>query len=97
MYFLVLLQDLHPDHAVDHEPFIDSLIARNVILLGGGFDDPPRPGIGAAYVLRHDSLAEAEATVATDPLVRSGAVIATVTAWDLVGINAAAIDPDLQV
>jgi uncharacterized protein YciI len=95
MYFLVMLQDLHTERSADHEPFIDSLIARNTILLGGGFLDPPRPGIGAAYVLHCAGHAEAAAIVATDPLVRIGAVTATISAWDLVGINTAAIDPDL--
>jgi uncharacterized protein YciI len=95
VYFLVLLQDLRTDRTVDHEPFIDSLIERNLILLGGPFVDEPEAGVESAYVLRCETRAEAEAIVATDPLVSSGAVTATVSTWDLVGINTGAIDPDL--
>ena len=79
----------------DHEPFIDSLVDRNVILLGGPFDGEPVAGISAAYVLRCRDIDEARAVVATDPLVAARAVVATVTRWDLVGINLDAIDDDL--
>lgn len=54
--------------------------------------EPPVPGVSAAYVLRCDGLAEAEAIVASDPLVAEGAIPA-LSRWDLVGINTRAIDP----
>ncbi|TFV67504.1 UNVERIFIED_ORG: hypothetical protein E4P37_02590 [Bacillus sp. AZ43] len=61
-------------------------------LMGGplGEDD-------AAYVLRCDSLDEARAVVATDPLVSSGACAATVAPWQLIGVDPRLIDPDLVV
>jgi uncharacterized protein YciI len=95
VYFLVLLQDLRLDRTVEHEPFIDSLIERNLILLGGPFVDEPEAGVESGYILRCESRAEAEAIVATDPLVAGGAVTATISPWDLIGINTGAIDPDL--
>jgi uncharacterized protein YciI len=94
VYFLVLLTDRAdaPAQPPDHEPFVDSLVERGLVLLGG----PLEPG-GAAYVLRCGSLAEARAVVAEDPLVTSGAVTATVAPWDLVGIDPRLVDPDLVV
>jgi hypothetical protein len=92
-YFLVLLRErAETAGEIDHEPFIDSLVERNLVLLGGGFTEPPLDGVAAAYVLRCGTRTEAEAVVATDPLVASGACTATVTGWDLVGINTAAVD-----
>jgi hypothetical protein len=44
-------------------------------------------------VLRCSSLEEAQAVVATDPLVNSGSVTVAVAEWDLVGIDARLIDP----
>lgn len=98
MYVLVLLTEspTTPAHDVDHEPFVDSLIQRNAVLLGGTSATEPLPGVTAAYVLRCTDLAEARALVATDPLVSTGAARPTLTAWDLVGINPAAIDPALE-
>jgi uncharacterized protein YciI len=94
MYFLVLLRDAAPEPPeVDHEPFIDWLDERNLVLLGGPFEPEPSPGISAAYVLRCASREEAEGIVALDPLVSSGACKPTVVEWQLVGINRAAIDP----
>jgi uncharacterized protein YciI len=95
VYFLVLLQESGSADDVAHEPFIDSLVERNLVLLGGDFDEEAFPGVTAAYVLRCGDLAEAEAVVATDPLVASGACEATVVGWDLVGVNLNAIDPYL--
>jgi hypothetical protein len=53
VYFLVLLQELSPAaDEVDHEPFIDSLDRRNLVLPGGPFDEPPIPDVTVAHVLR---------------------------------------------
>jgi hypothetical protein len=87
-YYLVWLRPTGRP-APDHEPFVDSLIERDAILLGGPV------GGAAAYVLRCAEKAEADRIVATDPLVTSGAATATVTEWQLVGVNLRAIDPDL--
>jgi uncharacterized protein YciI len=96
MYVLVLLTE-RPDAVgpvPDHEPFIDLLIERELVMLGG----PAEGGeAAAAYVLRCDSLAEAHEVVAADPLVRSGAMTASVSRWDLVGIDPRLIDRDLVV
>jgi uncharacterized protein YciI len=79
---------------VDHEPFIDSLIAEHLVLLGGDLVDSEQ-GVRAAYVLRCDDLAAAEAIVATDPLVTSGVMRAQLAEWQLVGIDLGAVDDDL--
>jgi uncharacterized protein YciI len=97
MYFLVLLQ-LSPDAPADvpeHEPFIDCLIERHVVLLGGGFDPEPADSVIGGYLLHVEDRAAAEAIVATDPYLTSGACTATITHWDLVAIDKEAIDPDL--
>jgi hypothetical protein len=100
LYFLVLLHDAEggpPRAEVEHEPFIDSLIARNAILLGGHFPEPVQPGVSAAYLLRCGTPGEAEAMAATDPLVVTGAAVASVHPWEIVGINPDAIDAGLIV
>lgn len=98
MYALVLLQETGAAvEEPDHEPFIDDLIERNMVLLGGPFDAAIVPGALAAYVLRCADRAEVDAVVATDPLVTSGAYLPAVVSWDLVGINLGAIDPGLTL
>jgi uncharacterized protein YciI len=79
---------------VDHEPFIDSLIAEHLVLLGGDLVDSER-GVRAAYILRCDDLAAAKAIVATDPLVTSGVMRARLAEWRLVGIDLRAVDAGL--
>jgi uncharacterized protein YciI len=79
---------------VDHEPFIDSLIAQHLVLLGGDLVDSEE-GIRAAYVLRCDDLAAAEAIVAADPLVTSGVMRPRLAEWQLVGIDLEAVDDQL--
>ena len=73
MYVLVTLLEgpKFGEVDVDHEPFIDSLIAEHLVLLGGDLVDAYQ-GVRGAYVLCCDDLAAAEAIVATDPLVTSG-------------------------
>jgi len=100
-YFLVLLSD-EPDGGVEdaiaraHEGFIDVLIARTAVLLGGGFETPVS-GFYAGYVLIADSIAAATAVAQDDPLVRDARVTCHVTEWRLVGIDTAAIDPNQTV
>ena len=96
MYFLVLLA-ASPDATgtpPEHEPFIDALIQRKLVLLGGPLDSEATV---AAYVLRCDSLADARDVVADDPLVSSGTVTATVLPWELVGVDLQMIDPAVVV
>jgi uncharacterized protein YciI len=97
VYFLVLMSG---DPAVDvpeHEPFVDSLIERGLVLLGGPVGEGALGAASVAYVLRCSSLAEARAVVDEDPLVRSGSVTATVAPWDLVGIDLRLVDSDLAL
>jgi hypothetical protein len=92
VYFLVLLTELpHGGAPPEHEPFIDALIERELILLGGPLEGTPSVG----YVLRCASLDEARSVVATDPLVSSGACTAAIAAWKLVGIDPRLINPAL--
>lgn len=99
MYFLVLLHEPSdkPDVEVDHESFVDSLIKSNVVLLGGPLPTSSEPGIWAAYVLVCASHDDAQAIVARDPLVTAGLAVATVTPWDVVAINTAAIAHELAI
>jgi hypothetical protein len=99
VYFLVLLHEpaSMPDIEVDHESFVDSLVKRNVILLGGSLPASSEPGIWAAYVLSCASHGDAQAIVASDPLVIHGLAVPTVTTWDLVAINTAAIASELAI
>jgi uncharacterized protein YciI len=77
-----------------HEEFIDSLIARNLVLLGGPF--ARRVGAAtAAYVLYCDSVGAAREIAAADPLAAAGVVTLEFVEWQLVGIDPAAIEPSL--
>jgi uncharacterized protein YciI len=95
-YVLVLLergpnagdQELHQ---AAHEDFIDSLIERHAILLGGSFGEDVGEADGA-YVLRCVGVEEAGAIAANDPLVVNGVVRARCVEWELVGIDPEAID-----
>jgi uncharacterized protein YciI len=97
VYVLVLLQNgknagEEALHAEAHERFIDGLIERHAVLLGGSFA-PAAGDAGAAYVLRCGGLEEARAAAAEDPLVAHGVVRAECVEWELVGIDPDAIDP----
>ena len=97
VYYLVLL---HPGEAASdadldarHETFIDDLIRRNEILLGGNLlprEDPP-----AAYLLVTDSRAQAEEVVGDDPYVRADVFRPRILEWRLVAINPEAVDERL--
>lgn len=95
-YVLVILRrggnaDDEPLHAEAHERYIDSLIERNLVLLGGGFAEAVGD-LDAAYVLRCGSLQEARELVATDPYVINDVARPDSVIWELVGINPDAID-----
>jgi uncharacterized protein YciI len=98
VYVLVLMNEVPgaaaglPEDA--HEGYIDSLIARNLVLLGGSFAG--RVGDAtAAYVLHCDSMSAAREIAADDPLAMAGAVKLEFVEWQLVGIDPAAIEPSL--
>jgi uncharacterized protein YciI len=96
MYVLVTLLEgpRFGEVEVDHEPFIDSLIAEHLVLLGGDVVASEQ-GVQAAYILRCHDLAAAEAIVATDPLVTSGVMSPQFAEWQLVGIDLEAVDDHL--
>lgn len=100
MYVLVLFtegpQPEDPEVVRSHEDFIDELIGRNQILLGGSFR-PRLDAVRAAYVLRVDSLDQARAITAEDPYFKHGCYRPQLVHWDLVGINLRAIDPELAM
>jgi uncharacterized protein YciI len=95
-YVLVILRrggnaDDERLHAEAHVRFIDSLIERNLVLLGGGFAEAVDDA-DAAYVLRCGSVEEAREIVATDPFVINDVARPEPVVWELVGINPDAID-----
>jgi uncharacterized protein YciI len=95
-YVLVILRrganaDNQQAYATAHERFIDSLITRNLVLLGGGFAESIDDA-GAAYLLRCSGVEEARQIAAADPYVDHDVVRAECVVWELVGINPAAID-----
>jgi uncharacterized protein YciI len=97
-YVLVILREgeqVEQEHAfaAEHEQFIDSLIERNLVLLGGAFAAPVGDA-NAAYLLRCGSVEEARAIAAEDPYVRGQVASPECVEWELVGINPDAIDPD---
>ena len=100
-YVLVVLREgeqVKQEHAfaAEHEQFIDSLIERNLVLLGGAFATPVGDA-DAAYLLRCGSIEEARAIVAEDPYVRGQVASPECVEWELVGINPDAIDPDAVI
>jgi uncharacterized protein YciI len=78
-------------HQAAHEAFIDSLIERHAILLGGSFGEDVGDATGA-YVLRCSGVEEAREIAAGDPLVVNGVARARCVEWELVGIDTDAID-----
>jgi uncharacterized protein YciI len=96
-YFLVLLQPVANAGAPpEHQPYVDSLVARNLVFLGGPFE-PRVGGADAAYLVYCDTLRDAQGIAAEDPLVTSGSMRAKVVEWQLVGINPDAIEPTLEL
>ena len=95
-YVLVILRaggnaDDAQAHATAHERFIDSLLERNLVLLGGGFAEPVGDA-DAAYLLRCSGVEEARRIAAADPYIAHDVVHAECIVWELVGINPEAID-----
>ncbi|MGH3084330.1 MAG: YciI family protein [Gaiellaceae bacterium] len=98
-YFLVVLKavpasDEEAQHADAHVAFIDSLIERRLVFLGGDFSEPV-DGITAAYLLRCGSIEEAEAIAADDPYAIHDVCEAEAVEWQLVGIDPQLIDSKL--
>lgn len=61
-----------------HIAFLEALRADGKLHMTGGFSD----GTGGAYVLNLESLEEAQALAATDPLATSHASVLTVYEWN---------------
>lgn len=79
-YLVVLMRRPGFDEALvaPHLAFLDDLRAQGLLELSGGFDDRS----GGAYLLRGlDSLEQARALVARDPLVAQGASDLLLHAW----------------
>jgi hypothetical protein len=76
-----------------HMAFIDSLIDRRKVVLGGAWK-PPVAGFEGAYLLSCGSLAEARAIADSDPLARAKAVRPEVIEWELVAVDPDAVDRD---
>jgi uncharacterized protein YciI len=96
MYVLVVLKagervGDEPLHTAEHERFIDWLIERNLVLLGGGFAQPIGDS-AAGYVLRCESVDAARRLAESDPYVVHRVLQAELAEWALVGINPEAID-----
>lgn len=98
-YFLVVLktgpaatEETH--HTDAHVAFIDSLIERRLVFLGGDFSEAV-DGIAAAYLLRCGSIEEAEAIAAEDPYAIHGVYATETVEWQLVGIDPELIDSNL--
>lgn len=64
--------------AAPHAAFLDALRGQGKLEMTGGFSDKT----GGAYVLKVASLEEAQALVATDPLVTADASLLTVFEWN---------------
>lgn len=81
LYLVMAMRKLSFDNAViaPHIAFLDALSAGNRLHLTGGFSG----GSGGAYVLKNiDSLDEAKAIVATDPLAIHGSSELTIHEWN---------------
>jgi uncharacterized protein YciI len=98
MYVFVLLQpgeNEDPERLLGpaHVEFIDSLIERNAVLLGGDFSGLVE-NAHAAYLLRCGDLDEAERIVAADPFVINDLARPKLVEWQLVAVNPDAVDAD---
>jgi uncharacterized protein YciI len=79
--------------SVEHERFIDSLIAERRVVLGGDWK-PPVAGYEAAYLLSCATLDDACEIASSDPFVRGEALRFVVVEWELVGFDPDAVDRD---
>lgn len=66
------------DVIAPHLAFLDKLRAAGQLEMTGGFSDKS----GGAYVLNVESLGQAEAIAADDPLATSGSSLITVYEWN---------------
>jgi len=100
-YFLVLLraepgrETAEPPWSA-HVAFIDSMVALDVVLLGGEFGSSVA-GAEAAYLLHTSTRQEAEAWAHKDPLVLHRYYVPEVVEWRLVGVAPGAINPVLRL
>ena len=81
LYLVIAMRtaQFNPDTVGPHKAFLQALDADGKLQVTGGFSD----GTGGAYVLRNvDSLAEANALVAADPLAIDGSSQFTVHEWN---------------
>lgn len=82
MHYLILAlrtPDFDPDILPGHQAYLDALRERGQLEAHGPFADQS----GGAYVVRTESLMEAEGIAAADPLASSGAAELAVWAWDV--------------
>jgi uncharacterized protein YciI len=91
MHFLILAlrtPDFDAEVLPLHRSYLDALRSRGLLAAHGPFLDQS----GGAYLIHAESLPEAEAVAAADPLSSSGAAEMAVWAWDMTwfGTSAAA-------
>lgn len=96
MHALVLMypSTAHPPTPAQQEAhvgFIDELDKTNTVVLGGAFK-PPVAGIESAYLVSCETLDDARAIAASDPLVPADVIRVEVIEWELVGVNPDSID-----
>ncbi|MGC8518291.1 MAG: YciI family protein [Steroidobacteraceae bacterium] len=83
MHFFVLAlrtPDFDAEVLSPHRAYLEALRIRGLLVAHGPFLDQS----GGAYVIRADSLPEAEAVAAADPLSSSGAAELAVWPWDMI-------------
>ncbi len=82
MHFLILAlrtPDFDPQVIAPHLAYLDELRSRGLLAVSGRFIDQS----GGAYIVRAESITEAEAIAAADPLASAGASELAVWAWDV--------------
>jgi hypothetical protein len=76
--------------------FIDFMVERDVVLLGGNFGGSVA-GAQAAYLLHTSTPQEADSWAHQDPLVMQQYFVPEVVEWRLVGVAIGAIDPVVRL
>jgi uncharacterized protein YciI len=92
MHFLILAlrtPDFDPQVLPSHRAYLQSLSARGLLAAHGPFLDQS----GGAYIIRADSLPQAESVAAADPLSSSGAAEMAVWPWDATWVVSAGESP----
>lgn len=79
LYLVTLLRTAQFQRAAiaPHQAFLQQLRQQEQLVLAGPFTDQT----GGAYLLRVESLAQAQAIAATDPLHTTGSSLLTVYEW----------------